>query len=259
MAITVCRLSLTPIKATRVQDVEEISLGPDGARGDRAFYIVDADGAMINGKRLGALQTVLAAYDADARSLSLRFSDGTEVNGDVRLGPAVATTFFSRPRPARVVDGPWSKALSDQFGVPLRIVAADSAVDRGHDGAVSIVSRGSLDRLAEADGDQPVDARRFRMLIEVDGVPPHEEDRWVGRELRVGPARLRMHGNIGRCVTTTRGPDSGDVDLPTLKMLASYRLDEDTTEPLAFGIHGEVLAGGTVRLGDELTVGGWVG
>ena len=41
--------------------------------------------------------------------------------------------------------------------------------------------------------------------------------------------------------------------------LATYRLQEETTEPLAFGIHGEVLSGGTVRLGDELTVGQRIG
>jgi hypothetical protein len=256
MAITVCRLSLTAIKATRVHDVESIALGPLGARGDRAFYIVDADGAMVNGKRLGELQTVSSDYDPEARSLYLTFADGTRVGGAVRLGPEVTTTFFSRPRRVRVLDGPWSQALSRQIGRPLRIVAADSAVDRGHDGAVSVVSRGSLERLAqESDDDASVDARRFRMLVEVDGVPAHEEDRWIGRELDVGPARLRMHGNVGRCVTTTRSPDSGVVDLPTLKMLAGYRLDEDSTEPLAFGIYGEVLAGGTVRLGDELRVG----
>jgi uncharacterized protein YcbX len=120
------------------------------------------------------------------------------------------------------------------------------------------VSRGSLERLSRAEAPEhpgpgvPIDTRRFRMLIEIDGVEPHAEDAWLGRELEVGEARLRIHGNVGRCVTTTRGPDSGEVDRPTLKMLASYRRDMETTEPLPFGVHGEVLRGGTVRVGDEL-------
>jgi hypothetical protein len=263
MAISVCRLSITPVKATHIHEVASVSLSELGARGDRAFYIVDADGAMINGKRLGSLQTVHADYDPDAGSLALRFADGTQVQGTVRLGPEVATTFFSYPRRGRVLEGPWSRALSQALGVPLRLIAVDSAVDRGEVGTVSVVSRGSLQRLAEAaDDEHPglrpergIDPRRFRMMIEIDGVPAHEEDRWVGRELQIGPARLRMHGHIGRCVTTTRSPDSGEVDLPTLKMLASYRLQEDTTEPLAFGIFGQVLSGGTVRLGAPVSVG----
>jgi uncharacterized protein len=90
------------------------------------------------------------------------------------------------------------------------------------------------------------------MLIEIDGVDPHAEDDWLERELTVGDARVRIRGHVGRCATTTRGPESGEVDLPTLKLLAAYRRDLDTTEPLAFGVHGEVVHGGTVRVGDPV-------
>jgi hypothetical protein len=31
-----------------------------------------------------------------------------------------------------------------------------------------------------------VDVRRFRMLVEVDGVAAHAEDEWVGRTVRIG-------------------------------------------------------------------------
>jgi uncharacterized protein YcbX len=92
------------------------------------------------------------------------------------------------------------------------------------------------------------------MLIEVDGVEPHGEDAWIDREITVGEARLRVRGHVGRCATTTRSPDTGEVDYPTLKLLATYRRDLETTEPLAFGVHGEVVRGGTVRLGDPVSV-----
>jgi uncharacterized protein len=260
MTITVTALHTTPIKATRIRAVDSIELGPTGAVGDRAFYLVDEEGAMINGKRLGALQTITAEYDPGAGVLALRFADGERTEAPVRLGPVLDTTFFGMPRRARLLEGPWARTLSGHLGRQLRLVADGSAVDRGGIGAISLVSRGSLERLARADGpgranaDEPVDTRRFRMLIEIDGVAPHAEDAWLGHELEVGPARLRIHGNVGRCVTTTRGPESGEVDLPTLKMLATYRMEIETTEPLPFGVHGEVLAGGTVRVGDELRV-----
>lgn len=260
MAITVTALHTAPIKATRIRAVDSIELGPTGALGDRAFYLVDEEGAMVNGKRLGALQTITAEYDPGAGVLALRFAGGERTEAPVRLGPELDTTFFGMARRARLLEGPWAQALSGHLGRPLRLVADGSAVDRGGIGAISLVSRGSLERLARADGpgranaDEPVDTRRFRMLIEIDGVAPHAEDAWLGHELEVGPARLRIHGNVGRCVTTTRGPESGEVDLPTLKMLATYRMEMETTEPLPFGVHGEVLAGGTVRVGDELRV-----
>ena len=49
MAITVTALHTTPIKALRIRAVDSIELGPTGALGDRAFYLVDEDGAMVNG------------------------------------------------------------------------------------------------------------------------------------------------------------------------------------------------------------------
>lgn len=255
MAITVTRLSVTAVKGTRIREVDTVTLDAHGARGDRAFYVVDADGEMVNGKRLAMLQTVVADYDIDGGQLALRFADGHEARAPVRLGEMIDSRFFSGQRRGRVLDGPWSEALSSRAGQPLRLVATDSAVDRGRRGATSLISRGSLRRLAEADGGIPIDARRFRMLIEIDGIEAHGEDDWIGRAVRVGEARLHMHGNVGRCMITTRDPDSGDVDLPTLKMLAGYRRDDiETTEPLPFGIYGEVLAGGVVRVGDAVEV-----
>jgi hypothetical protein len=264
MAITVTALHTTPVKALRIRAVESIELGPAGALGDRAFHLVDEEGAMVNGKRLGGLQTVIADYDHDRGTLELRFADGERTVAPVRLGTEVRTTFFGSARRARVVDGPWSEALSRHLGQRLRLVSDGSSVDRGEIGAISLVSRGSLERLARAERrgrpesdpvhPEPVDPRRFRMLIEIDGVEPHAEDGWLGLELQVGEARLQIHGHVGRCVTTTRSPDSGDVDLSTLQMLATYRRDEPTTEPLAFGVHGEVLEGGTVRVGDQVRI-----
>ncbi len=99
-----------------------------------------------------------------------------------------------------------------------------------------------------------VDARRFRMLIEVDGLDAHEEDGWVGRRVRVGSALVAMHGHIGRCLVTSRDPDTGEVDLPTLDLLGQYRREIESTEPLPFGIYGEVLEPGAVRVGDEIAL-----
>ena len=92
------------------------------------------------------------------------------------------------------------------------------------------------------------------MLIEVDGVPAHAEDEWVGNEVRAGEALIRFEGHVGRCLITSRDPDSGEIDLPTLDLLRGYRGDADTTEPLSFGIHGRVLEPGAVRVGDPVAV-----
>jgi uncharacterized protein YcbX len=90
------------------------------------------------------------------------------------------------------------------------------------------------------------------MLFGVDGVAAHAEDEWVGRRVRIGEAVALLHGNVGRCVVTTQHPDTGIRDLDTLRTLKDYRGDVATTERLPFGVYGEVVEPGTVRLGDEI-------
>lgn len=248
----VSRLSTTAVKGTRVQAVDRLELDATGARGDRRFYLIDDRDRMLNGKQLGDLQAVLAEFAPETGVLELRLPDREVISGVVELGPGLATRFFSRPREDRLVLGPWAAALSEFIGQPLRLMASASAVDRGTRGAVSLISRASLARLAEAGDERDLDGRRFRMLIEADGVPAHAEDGWVGTRVRIGEAVVRWHGHVGRCLVTSRDPETGVVDLPTLDILASYRGEVATTEPLAFGIYGEVLTGGRVRIGDAI-------
>ena len=79
------------------------------------------------------------------------------------------------------------------------------------------------------------------------GSRPHEEDEWIGRRIRIGDAIVVPQGNVGRCAVTTQNPDTGQVDLDTLKALADYRGEVETTEPLPFGIHAAVAEPGRVR------------
>jgi uncharacterized protein YcbX len=55
-------------------------------------------------------------------------------------------------------------------------------------------------------------------------------------------------------VITNRDPDSGEITLQTLKILGTYRRGTETTEPVAFGIYGEVVRPGTIRVGDPVEV-----
>jgi MOSC domain-containing protein len=254
---TITRLTMTPVKATRLHTVDRLELGPEGVSDNRRFYVIDDRDRMINSKIAGELQTVIAEYSDSERTLRLALPDGRVVDGQVRLGDEVEVRFFSMQRAGRLVEGPWSEALSEVAGRPLRLVEPCSlggGVDRGADGAVSLISRASLARLAEVGGVESLDSRRFRMLIEIEGVDAHEEDRWVGNgSVRIGDALVSFTGHVGRCLITSRDPDTGVVDVPTLDLLGSYRGEVDSTEPLPFGVWGRVLEPGTVRVGDEVT------
>jgi len=255
---TVVGITFTPVKATRLHTVDHVDLGPDGLVENRRFYVIDERNRMINSKIVGELQTVIADYSHADRRLRLTLPDGRVVEAPVRLGDEVDVRFFSMQRTGRLVEGPWSEVLSEVAGRPLRLVEPSSpggGVDRGAGGAVSLISRASLARLAEVGGVESLDSRRFRMLIEIDGVPAHAEDGWVDNgSVRVGGAVVAFTGHVGRCLITSRDPESGVVDVPTLDLLGTYRGAEaiESTEPLPFGVWGRVVEPGTVRVGDEV-------
>jgi len=252
---SVAWIAIAPVKALALLYLAEVELEPTGVRENRAFYLVDGEGRMVNGKVAGALVQVVPAYDAAAERLRLELPGGTAVEGVVEVGEQVTTDFFGRPVGGRVVTGPWAEALSEIAGRPLRLVKADrpgSGVDRGAVGGVSLVGASSLGALATAAGLERVDGRRFRMLFGIDGVAAHAEDGWIGRRVRMGKAVVMPRGNVGRCAVTTQNPDTGVPDLDTLRVLGEYRAEVETTEPRPFGVWGQVVEPGRVRVDDPV-------
>jgi hypothetical protein len=247
-------LAVTPVKGTRLREVERVTLGAGGVRENRRFFLIDDGGRMVNAKTVGGLTALLADYSDADRRLRIEFPDGHVLEDSVGHDGPVEARFYSRTVGGRLVAGPWSEAISEFSGTALRLVEAGEggAVDRGAGGAASLISRASLARLAGVGGTEPVDVRRFRMLIEIDGVDAHAEDDWVGRDVHIGEATVRFEGHVGRCLITSRDPRTGVIDLPTLDILRDYRGALETTEPLAFGVYGRVRAPGAIRVGDAV-------
>lgn len=249
-------IATAPVKGLALALRREAMLGPAGIESDRAFYLVDAEGLLVNGKRAGGL--LRASAEVVEQHLRVRLPDGSVVKDEVELGAPVETTFYGRPVLGRVVRGPWAEALSVFVGMPLTLVKADEpggGLDRGPGAGVSLVSTAALDALARAAGvDGPVDGRRFRMTLGVDGVAAHAEDGWLGRSVAVGGAVVVPHGNVGRCRVTTLDPDTGQRDLDTLGAIENYRGEVETTEPLPFGVWCEVVEPGRVLVGDPVEV-----
>ena len=247
-------LSIAPVKGLALVEADEVLLTRDGVAENRRFWLVDDDGRLYAQLRDGRLAQVRATYDSDHEQLELRFPDGAAVGGPVSLDCAVATDFYGRAVSGRVVEGPWAAALSTFTGRPLRLVRADrpgGGVDRGR-GQVSVVSEASLAELGRQAGlDGPVDGRRFRMLVGVRGTRPHEEDEWRGSAVRLGDSVIRVLAQVARCAITTRNPDTGERDFDTLRAIRAYRGVRDG-EAIDFGVYGDVLEPGRVRVGDRV-------
>lgn len=113
--------------------------------------------------------------------------------------------------------------------------------------SVSINSVSSLKDLSQKAGTE-VSQLRFRGNIWIDGIEPWNELDWVGKEVQVGTARLKVIERIERCMATTANPETGQRDLPTLELL------EKNWGHIDFGIRAEVVQSGEVRVGDTATL-----
>ena len=253
MSARVAWISVCPVKGLALRQLEECRLTEAGVAGDRELFLVDEHGRLVNAKGLGALQQIVPHYDDEAGLLALTFPDGTTVSQQIRFDGALDAQFWNVSVPVRVVDGPWSEAISDFVGRDLRLVRAPGpAPDRRRGGAATLLGTGSLRAIARLLGVGEVDGRRFRMNFGIDGLAEHEEDEWLGRRVRLGEAVVVPQGNVGRCAVTTQNAETGEPDLNTLKALAAYRREVESTEPLPFGVHAAVAEPGRVRLGDPV-------
>jgi uncharacterized protein YcbX len=253
MSLHVAWISYCPVKGLAVRQLDECDLTEAGITGDREFFLVDENGRLVNSKGLGVLQQIVPHHDREVGSLTLRFPDGTTVSREVGFDGSLGARFWGETVEVRVVDGPWSEAISDFAGRQLRLVrASEPSPDRRRGGAATLLGSGSLHALARTLGVDEVDERRFRMNFGIDGLGEHEEDEWVGCRVRLGEALVAPQGNVGRCAVTTQDPDTGVADLDTLRALAAYRRAVETTEPLPFGVYAAVAHGGKVRVGDTV-------
>lgn len=248
---SVTRLSITPVKSLALHHPKEVQLEACGVATNRRFYLVREDGRLLAGLHHGPLVRVRADWDEEADRLALTFPDGARLEETLRLAEPILTDFWGHRVSGRVVEGPWSEALSAFAGKQVRLVKADEPGGGVDAETVTISSEASVEELARQAGRDGVDGRRFRMLVEVAGCAPHQEDTWVGSNLRIGEALVEILGPVPRCATTTRDPSTGIRDFDALRAIAAYRGRRDGKK-IDFGVYARVLEPGRVRVGDEV-------
>jgi uncharacterized protein YcbX len=254
---SVARISITPVKATALASVDRVTVGPNGVEENRRFYFVDPSGGLVSGPQHGRLMRIRSSWDPDTEVLELAFPDGSVVRGtaDAVSEDQLATSFFRRMVPGHEVIGPFSEAVSAWYGRPLRLVRTDRAGDGADVRPLSLLSTASAEALAESSGSQlPLRTARFRLLFELDGCRPFEEDTWEGRALRLGAANnggatIRMGGQIPRCAVTTYDPATGERDFATLHAITDLR-GVNAAGKLPFGVYADVEEPGVVAIGD---------
>ena len=241
---TVGRINITPVKGLALGNPESVELTPFGARDDRRFFLVSADGRLVNGKRIGGgLGLARAEWDAAGGVLSVTLPGGEVVCDVVRPGQPTTTDIYSRDVSGHAVDGPFGEALSDLAGMPVTLIERDEQLWATDSRPASLVSRASL---VEFGGD----GRRFRMLLELEGLEAYAEDAWSGSQVRVGEVMLLVGTPTPRCALPSFNPNDATRDRDMLRDILSRRGPIDG-EP-CLGVFAEVLVPGVVNCGDPV-------
>jgi hypothetical protein len=242
---------LSPVKSLGLESTDRATVTPLGIAGDRSFVVLDEQDEVATLRTYGALAQARSRYDPSTGRLAVTMPDDRVVEGTVDGGTPKTVSLFGRELHGVVVGGPWADALSELTGRPMRLLRADDGEHAQDAHPMSLLSRESLQELADRSGlDHAPDPRRFRNTLLIDGVPPHGEDGWVGRDIRAGEAVLRVVERDARCSLTTKNPDSGARDLDTLRLIGAYRPPVD--REICFGVYADVVEPGVVSVGDSV-------
>ncbi len=192
-------IRIYPVKGLDAMEREAVEITDAGTlRGDRAYAMVDAAGETLNGKQIDTIHEISTRFDPETNVLTLA-TDGDKRRFDLTSERDEASEWFS-----------------DFVGEPidLRRREPPAFVDRPTLGP-SVISTGTLEEVASWFDEMTVEGarRRLRPNVEVGGVPPFWEDRFLGDDpsgFEVGGSRLEGVKACARCVVPSRDPDTGE-------------------------------------------------
>lgn len=255
-------LFVYPVKALAGIEVSAFEMDDFGPEHDRRWMIVDEDRRFVTQREHPELARVKTSLE----------------NGQVRVEIPGEGGFALVPTPEDVrvlVWRDWVKAvvgehqandaLSRFCGKPVRFVfMPDTSFRRVDAGRVDAYRRvGFADgfpflitskaSLGELNGrlDTPVEMRRFRPNIVIEGAQPWDEDHWQG--LAIGEQTFHIVKPCSRCVVTTVDPESGTKDpaVQPLRTLSGYRR---TRDGVIFGQNAIHESPGRIEVGDPVIV-----
>lgn len=272
----IARLFVYPVKSCAGVELSEALLTETGLDLDRAWMVVDSEGEFLSQREEPRLALIQPAFKRGGTELQLRAPgmlalhlrvDAVEAPTRVRVWddevPAydmgdIAAQWFTdflglneqglprtdAPRYRLVRFDPEHRRLSDR-----KWTGDAEAPNQFSDGyPVLVLGQASLDGLntrLQAQGHAPVDIRRFRPNIVLEGLEAHDEDRVGPLQIATaeGGAVLTPVKPCPRCPIPNIDPDTARSSPEVNDTLQTYRQDARVKGALTFGMNSIVTAG----------------
>jgi uncharacterized protein YcbX len=256
-----------PVKSMLGETLDRLLVDERGAEGDRRLALLDGEtGHVASAKNPRLWRDLLTCTaHADAQGVRISLPDGTDVAADdpgvdeliSRLTGRRVRLVTRRPDGATLVRPDPEQLLelgldAEVDGRILRIAAATPGESFTDEAPLHAITTATLEHLG-------VEALRYRpnlVITTPPDYPPYAENDWVGGEIAIGEARLRVLTATSRCVVPTlehgplpRAPQA--LRIPA----AENRLNTGGhgAQPCA-GAYLAVAAEGIIRVGDRVTI-----
>jgi uncharacterized protein YcbX len=238
-----------PVKGLTAEALEQAEVAAGGAiPWDRAFALAQGDAGFdpanpqflpkwnflcqMKHERAALLFSV---FDPKGQSLTIRAPDGTVVSANplTPAGRAEIAGFLT------TYMGEEARGTPVFYHVPSHVFG---------DQRKPVISLNNMASLR--DYESKIGARRhrrrFRANIWFSGAPAWAERDWIGREIQLGGAVLKVVKGTTRCPATQVNPETGLRDADPVEELRSLY------GHVELGVHAEVIAGGRFSVGDAL-------
>jgi uncharacterized protein YcbX len=238
-----------PVKGLTAEALEAVDLvSGQTLPWDRAFALAQGDAPFDPAAPQWTPKTHFLCLAVNARTALLKAHFDTRDN----------TLFIRAPDGQSIAEKPLTPGGRDRLaafltaflgtaarGTPRFHYVPDYSFSDVPEKVISLINLASVTDLAKRVGA----ARhhlRFRANLYFSGAPAWSEHDWVGQELLVGQARLRILRRIARCAATEVNPQTAERDAkPPRELRAAFGHAD-------LGVYAEVIEGGQIAVGGAI-------
>jgi len=251
MTAAITQIHRHPVKGLNAEPLARAALTPgEGLPHDRRFALAHGSTAFDTQAPEWRPKTNFLMLMRDEKLAQLRISFDEET-GDLaihRAGKQVVRAKATEPLGRTLIEQFFAGFLGAAArGTPKLLEAPGHMFTDTPEKCLSLINLASvtdLERVMRAD----VDPLRFRANIYFEGAPAWAEFDWIGKEIEIGPARLRVTARIDRCAATSVNPVTAARDMNVVKAL------QRGFGHIDMGVYAEVIGGGEIATGDRITL-----
>ncbi|HSR72710.1 MAG TPA: MOSC domain-containing protein [Kiloniellales bacterium] len=251
MAASIADLCRYPVKGLNAECLERVTLSAgEGLPGDRRFALAHGSTAFDpeTPQWLPKTHFLMLMRDEKLAQLRASFDSESGVLTVRRAGKPVARGRITEPT-GRTLIGQFFAGFMGRAarGTPHLVEAPGHMFSDAREKYVSMINLESVADL-ERVMRRPVAPARFRANLYFRGAPAWSEFDWIGREIRLGDARLKIDARIDRCAATNVNPETAERDMNVPLTLQRGFGHAD------MGVYARVVEGGDIALGDAITM-----